>query len=763
MSILSKFLGAINLDRKSKAPPAKSANTSHFAIEFESSVVADGVKADIKKNLEQGIERQLIDQSFPALASVFEKIPPYRKKLLFVSNGKPRGHGWGLSLKFVTSPSGEVSAEIAEPDDPSTIYEMLPVHKPRADDVAPKLGTFPSYSAMTEEQRAIYGQWLCDISNAIEIGYVFVYYYGLERHLVLGDFDSAVDEILTLRKYHKHSSFPAYSSSALVHACILRKRMDTLQRLYMLEDFDYFGNANLIALYRSGQDIPPDMMIRLARHMTGVKRRYLSDYPELYNEVLLERLKKLYGKETYPLASKYILEDIELTSFDVHFANISLPPEIRTPTLPNFIRHIPFKKEITSFFRGVDKSVKLRLDETANSDLITRVSATKSANTSPIAIEKATLDEIPDEIDIAQGFFRWSLMFECTHCGKTNDLAEAHDSDKKIETAVFSKNSDALKGLEIICCGCDSDLTLTSVEGFPCAAPAVIVDGEGGAKPPFIFNTAGRGNDIAQGFFRWSLMVECPHCGKTNDLARGSHDLDKKIATAVFSKNWNALNGRVIICCGCDSDFKLTSVDGFPCAAPAAVKGGVKADINKNVEQGMERQLRTRKFGIHFELTPEMRAIIQPEIAKNVSLIKHIPSQYFTEVEGLVMRAVAVGGDLKTLTDELHKRYGITLDRAGRIATDQNKKVNAVMNRVRQLELGITKAIWIHTQGGCAVNCTHPTAAEVRMSEAHKAFSGQTYDIAEGALIDGKRVWPGSESGCHCMSRSIMPELMRKH
>lgn len=195
----------------------------------------------------------------------------------------------------------------------------------------------------------------------------------------------------------------------------------------------------------------------------------------------------------------------------------------------------------------------------------------------------------------------------------------------------------------------------------------------------------------------------------------------------------------------------------------SAVMDRVNTDIKTNVEQGMERQLRTRKFGIHFELTPEMRAIIQPEIAKNVSLIQDIPSQYFTEVEGLVMRAVAVGGDLKTLTDELHKRYGITLDRAGRIATDQNKKVNAVMNRVRQLELGITKAIWIHTQGGCAVNCTHPTAAEVRMSEAHKAFSGQTYDIAEGALIDGKRVWPGSESGCHCMSRSIMPELMRQH
>jgi uncharacterized protein with gpF-like domain len=193
----------------------------------------------------------------------------------------------------------------------------------------------------------------------------------------------------------------------------------------------------------------------------------------------------------------------------------------------------------------------------------------------------------------------------------------------------------------------------------------------------------------------------------------------------------------------------------------SVVTDRVNADIKTNVEQGMERQLRTRKFGIHFELTPSMRAIIQPEIAKNVSLLQDIPSQYFTEVEGLVMRAVAVGGDLKTLTDELHKRCGITLNRAGEIAMDQNRKINSVMTKTRDLELGITKAIWLHTQGGCAVKRTHPTAAEVRMSEAHKAFSGQTYDIAEGALIDGKRVWPGSESGCCCMSKPVMPDFMR--
>ena len=196
-------------------------------------------------------------------------------------------------------------------------------------------------------------------------------------------------------------------------------------------------------------------------------------------------------------------------------------------------------------------------------------------------------------------------------------------------------------------------------------------------------------------------------------------------------------------------ELKARWLAKFDAAAPTLAAEFV-AKASQNLDANLVRQMRDRKFAIHFELTPEMRAIVHTEIVQNVSLIQSIPSQYFTEVEGLVMRSVAVGGDLKTLTDELHKRFGITMDRAGFIALDQNRKVNAAMNRERQLELGITKATWVHTASN------HPR-------QSHIDFDGKTYDIKEGALIDGKRIWPGTEINCHCMSRSIMPELMRQH
>lgn len=339
MSTVSKFLDAI------KGYVRKSQSTAKPAYGIPSVKPGPSQDAD---------GRSLTVQQLPALV----KIPPHRKKLLFISSGEPRGHGYGMQISFTLSLNGDVSTANDEPDDPSTIYASLPVHKPKADDAVPKLGYYPSYSAMTSEQRAVYGQWLCDISNAIEVGYVFLYFYGLERHLVSGDFDSAVDEIINLRKYHKNASFQSYSASALVHSCFLRKRLDTLQRLYTQDDFDYFGNSNLLALHHSGLDIMPDMLIRLAGCLSGVNRRYLKEKSELYKQALIEILKIRFGKESYPFASRFPLQNIEGVAFPI-FANISLPSNIRSPALPNLLRHAPFQEELGSFFQEVHEATKL--------------------------------------------------------------------------------------------------------------------------------------------------------------------------------------------------------------------------------------------------------------------------------------------------------------------------------------------------------------------------------------------------------------------
>ena len=144
------------------------------------------------------------------------RIPPYRKELLFISYEKPRGHGFGLQYTINISDRGGVALKREIPDDPSTIYSMLPAAMPSSLESVPPLGYFPSYSAMTAEQRGRYLSWLSDVTIQIDIGYVFVYYYGLERHLVGDKFEQAFDEVILLRRHHAHGSFQSYSASALV-------------------------------------------------------------------------------------------------------------------------------------------------------------------------------------------------------------------------------------------------------------------------------------------------------------------------------------------------------------------------------------------------------------------------------------------------------------------------------------------------------------------------------------------------------------------
>jgi hypothetical protein len=290
----------------------------------------------------------------------FSKIPPHRLRLLFISGGIPRGHGYGVQISVSISPSGDVKMSNEEPDDPSTIYSTLPIREPTALNSIPSLPYFPSYSGMTPEQRALYLRWLCETSQPIDIGYVFVYYYGLERHLVYGEFDAAVDEIIDLRKHHNHSSFQSYSSSALVHACLVRKRPDRLESLYFSSEFSYFDNSNLLILHYSQMNISPDIMLRLAKILPGVNRRYLQAEPDLYLKVLVETLRHSFGKAEYPFANRFNLESVKGIPYPI-FANISFPSEIRAPALPNILRHAPFQQELGNFFREVHESVKTQL------------------------------------------------------------------------------------------------------------------------------------------------------------------------------------------------------------------------------------------------------------------------------------------------------------------------------------------------------------------------------------------------------------------
>ncbi len=164
--------------------------------------------------------------------------------------------------------------------------------------------------------------------------------------------------------------------------------------------------------------------------------------------------------------------------------------------------------------------------------------------------------------------------------------------------------------------------------------------------------------------------------------------------------------------------------------------------------------LKNAGFTVKLKQTKAWDDIRTATVNQNVGLIKSIASEHLSDVQGLVMRSVQEGRDLATLTNALEKQYGITRRRAALIARDQNNKATAAITRVRQQELGLTKAIWVHSGGGKEPRPRHLAFAAGRLG-------GPIYDINEGARIadDGGYTWPGVEINCRCVSRPVIPGL----
>ncbi len=183
-------------------------------------------------------------------------------------------------------------------------------------------------------------------------------------------------------------------------------------------------------------------------------------------------------------------------------------------------------------------------------------------------------------------------------------------------------------------------------------------------------------------------------------------------------------------------------------AAPA-LADWFATDVTARSDSALRSILRQAGISVRFKMTPAARDIMQATINQQVSLIKSIPSRYFTQIEGIVMRSVQNGRDLGQLTTDLQDQFGITKRRAAFIARDQNNQATASMNRARQDEIGVTEAIWVHSGGGKHPRPTHLKAGREKTR----------YDIKEGWLDPalGRHIFPGEEPNCRCVSKSIIP------
>jgi hypothetical protein len=243
--------------------------------------------------------------------------------------------------------------------EPSALYYRLPITPPYNFYDIPKLPYFPSYSGLTREQRWAYLNWLKDIDSKIDIGYVFLFYYGLERHLISGKYEEAFKVILRLRHNHRNNSFLNYSSNALNATCLMHDNSDLLNE-YIESEEKYekhkISTLLFITKYATNLDLSADELIALSKDVGFSNQRYIKTVRKLFEKELKNILIQRYKKDSFPL-SQYPIKSWPLKR-ETLFINYSIDEKVRFKDLPCLTNLKQFKKDVRSLLEETHNNIK---------------------------------------------------------------------------------------------------------------------------------------------------------------------------------------------------------------------------------------------------------------------------------------------------------------------------------------------------------------------------------------------------------------------
>ncbi len=255
------------------------------------------------------------------------------------------GMGFVINISFIDG-TPQISEE--EKLDPSTIFTSLPLSKVESLEEVEPLPYWPNYASMSPKQRFAYLTWLQDVTNPIDMGYVFTYYYGLERQLLFGDFEKAFSEIIKLRKYHKNKSFQKYSENALIFSSFYNNRLDLLLKDSDQASLDRFSNIQLQFAYNHNLNLSGQNLISIFKELKLYKPP-IKGFEDLFEKCVINNLSTEYNANHFPFGNKLDISKIK-TRKEQAFSNYSFPDELRFPEVKDILNSKDFKKEITKIF-----------------------------------------------------------------------------------------------------------------------------------------------------------------------------------------------------------------------------------------------------------------------------------------------------------------------------------------------------------------------------------------------------------------------------
>ncbi|MGL5914111.1 MAG: TerB N-terminal domain-containing protein [Bacteroidales bacterium] len=266
------------------------------------------------------------------LEAAYKDLP--NKDLLYIAYDKKIpsvNRGIKISVSFDENGKVRVEDSSRQIPDPSTIY----IHLPIADGDAMPLDYWPHYIEMSPQQRCCYLTWLRDVTQPIDMGYVFIYYYGLERQMLTGNFDRAFDEIIKLRNAHYNRSFQKYSENALVHAALMNGKIDKLIDLHDKTEISGYNNAMFLLAHNQKLTLGEKQLMLIFKKAFPLSKSAEKENKTLYEECIAETLSNQYSAG-FPLSS-YDLSKVAIAT-ERRFANYSFPPEINAVDITDFYK-----------------------------------------------------------------------------------------------------------------------------------------------------------------------------------------------------------------------------------------------------------------------------------------------------------------------------------------------------------------------------------------------------------------------------------------
>lgn len=308
---------------------------------------------NIKKKLPD-INSNPISTSNNLPENFIKSIPGEVFNLLWFKNGPFKN--FEKPIDNISSKNGvKLEISFSSDEEPSALDVFLPI-KQGVDDE--KIGYYPAYSDLNEVQRYQYLNWLKDINQEIDISYVFIFYYGLERYLFTDKWKDACNMIYKLQKNHSNGSFYSYSSDALLMTALKHKDISLLEMLdkEKIQPLAYASIKGALSKSFNANDI-----VSFSRIVGWTNKRYIDSEYDLFLSELEKNLKNTFNSNEYyvdPEEYRKIKTPVTLM-----LANYSLNIDDRKFEIPDILSSIKIKKDLYKLLETTHNNVKIILRE----------------------------------------------------------------------------------------------------------------------------------------------------------------------------------------------------------------------------------------------------------------------------------------------------------------------------------------------------------------------------------------------------------------